>query len=138
MNRDNISVSTTGIHVIAELGGCSTKYINDLTYLDEVFLKAIELSGATLIKKVAHQFNPQGVTMVYALSESHLSIHSWPEKRYCSIDMYTCGKCDPRQAVEYIRKRLEATTSFQSVLLRGIPEPEVSPDSFYHFIIEKS
>jgi S-adenosylmethionine decarboxylase len=130
-----VSHETHGTHVIAELSGCSKERLNDPQHMDRVFTRAIQLAGATLIQKVSHKFEPHGLSLVYVLSESHLSIHTWPEKQYASVDIYTCGKCNPHVAVDYIRKELEAACAHQTTLSRGIPD---STQSYYHLILERS
>lgn len=126
---------TLGTHVIVELSRCPFDRLNDPVLMDRIFIRAIELAGATLIGKVSHKFTPHGLSMVFVLSESHLSIHTWPEKGYAAVDMYTCGKCLPRVATDYIRRELEAASFHQTTLSRGIPE---STESYYHLILERS
>ena len=53
--------------------------------------KSVEVSGATKIESVFHQFNPHGVSGVVVIAESHFTIHTWPEYGYCAIDIFTCG-----------------------------------------------
>ena len=52
--------------------------------------------SATVLNKFSHQFSPQGVTVVYALAESHVSCHTFPEKGSVALDCYTCGHMDPK------------------------------------------
>jgi len=44
----------------------------------------------TVLHRVFHFFEPQGMTCVYVLSESHLSVHTWPEDDFVSIDLFCC------------------------------------------------
>ena len=72
----------------------STEGIENLD--DEVFLRsaitqAAERAGATLLNLITHQFQPQGVTGLALLAESHISIHTWPEAGYAAVDVFTCG-----------------------------------------------
>ena len=60
------------------------------TILDSVVSK----SGLHVISSSFHQFEPQGVSAVYLLSESHLSVHTWPEYGYVALDIFTCGDDD--------------------------------------------
>ncbi len=52
---------------------------------------AVKASGATLLNSVEHIFPPDGMTAVVLLSESHASIHTYPEHRSCFVDIFTCG-----------------------------------------------
>ncbi len=45
----------------------------------------------TIVAETFHQFTPQGVSGVVVLAESHLSLHTWPERGYAAVDLYTCG-----------------------------------------------
>ena len=59
--------------------------------LSEAFHAAVKASGATLLKSVEHVFPPHGFTAVALLSESHASIHTYPEHNSCFVDIFTCG-----------------------------------------------
>lgn len=80
-----------GHHILVSLYGISFTLLNDLTAIRSVFEKAVEACGATVLNRFSHQFHPQGVTVVFTLAESHLSIHTFPEGGSCAIDVYTCG-----------------------------------------------
>lgn len=80
-----------GNHVICSLYGIPFKRLDDLTAIRAAFDAAVEKMGATVLNKFAHQFTPQGVTILYTLSESHMSIHTFPEKNSAAMDIYTCG-----------------------------------------------
>jgi S-adenosylmethionine decarboxylase len=58
--------------------------------------------GATVLHKFSHQFIPQGVTVVYALAESHISCHTFPEMGSVALDCYTCGKMDPKVGMQVL------------------------------------
>ena len=75
--------------------------LNDIKYLDDIFITTIKLSKMNLISKKFHNFKPQGITGFYLLAESHLSFHTWPEKGQLSLDLYTCG--DDKFAQEGIK-----------------------------------
>lgn len=63
---------------------------------------AVVTMGATVLHRFSHQFAPQGVTIVYALSESHISCHTFPEMGSVALDCYTCGIMDPRVGMEVL------------------------------------
>jgi S-adenosylmethionine decarboxylase proenzyme len=58
--------------------------------------------GATVLNKFSHQFTPQGVTIVYALAESHISCHTFPEMGSVALDCYTCGSMDPETGMQIL------------------------------------
>jgi S-adenosylmethionine decarboxylase len=82
--------------------------------------EAINRSGMTIVDSVVHKFDPQGITAVYVLAESHFIIHTYPEANYLSIDCYTCGKeGDPLAAIMYIVDNIEYLDYKISDMVRG-------------------
>lgn len=63
------------------------------------------IAGATIVGSSFHRFLPYGVSGVVVISESHLTIHTWPEYGYAAIDLFTCGEdTDPWKAFEYLKQ----------------------------------
>ena len=92
-------------------------------------LDAARVAKAEVREAVFHQFFPQGiagVSGVVVLSESHISIHTWPgeeSNNYAAIDVYTCGmQTDPHAACEHLAKALGATNWEMTFIERGIPK----------------
>ncbi len=84
----------------------------------EIFTKAAEACGATVLNKFYHEFSPFGVTVIFALSESHLSAHSFPEKGSIAIDCYTCGDLDTKAAVDVLINYFKPTEVSQKEVSR--------------------
>jgi len=123
-------MDTAGRHVIAELWGCKADILNDLQRIERVMVNAALESGAEVREVAFHKFAPQGVSGVVIISESHLTIHSFPEHGYASIDVYTCGdRIDPNVACDYITKALGASRRESVQLPRGIGPIHVSPQT---------
>ena len=80
-----------GIHIVADLWECSQEKLNFIKEVKAVLNKAVEESKLTALQDYFFQFEPFGVTGVYVLSQSHISIHTWPEKDFASVDIFTCG-----------------------------------------------
>ena len=93
-----------GNHVICSLYGIEFSRLDDLETIQAAFDKAVEEMRATVLHKFGHQFSPQGVTVLYALAESHISCHTFPEKGSVALDCYTCGEMDPRVGMEVLVK----------------------------------
>jgi S-adenosylmethionine decarboxylase proenzyme len=72
-----------------------------------------------------YQFHPQGVTGMLVLSTSHISIHTWPEERYASLDFYTCGEQDPIDQVESLFKGLSSKKAMIYSISRGVTQPQL-------------
>ncbi|BAB06867.1 adenosylmethionine decarboxylase [Halalkalibacterium halodurans] len=114
-------MDTMGRHVIAELWGCDVDKLNDLSFIEQVFVDAALKAGAEVREVAFHKFAPQGISGVVIISESHLTIHSFPEHGYASIDVYTCGdRIDPNVASNYIAEALKATATEVVELPRGM------------------
>lgn len=90
-------MDTTGRHLLVEYLGCSPEALNDIERIQKLMEAAARAGGMTIVTSVFKAFQPQGVTGVVVLEESHLSIHTWPEKGYAAVDCYTCGAGDPSQ-----------------------------------------
>jgi S-adenosylmethionine decarboxylase len=99
-----------GKHYLLNLYGCSFDLLNDENFLIHLIESAAKLSGATVIQTISKKFEPQGVTCISLLSESHLSAHTWPEKGKALFDCFTCGDCEPRLACELIISKLKPET----------------------------
>lgn len=83
-------------------------------------LKAAENSHNTPLNVTIHKFFPRGITGVILLAESHIAIHTWPERNYISIDLFTCGdRSNPYLALEYLKKVFKPKRSFVYEQKRG-------------------
>lgn len=113
--------SPIGMHVILDLYECDPQILDDIEKVEEILTRAAELANATIIDKRFHKFSPQGVSGVVVVSESHISIHTWPEHGYASVDVYTCGDHTmPVKASEYIIKELKCKNPTIVKLDRGL------------------
>lgn len=99
-----------GRHALYDLHGGNPNLLNDEEFIKKALADAADVAGATLLGLITHRFEPQGVTAVALLSESHLSLHSWPEYGYASIDAFTCGEhTDPEAACHSLKAAFEST-----------------------------
>ncbi|TCO56541.1 ornithine decarboxylase [Actinocrispum wychmicini] len=109
-----------GRHVLAEFSGVSPKLLNDAAFLCESLERALDKAGATVCDMTFKQFEPQGVTVLALLSESHASIHSYPERGSVFVDVFTCGRrADPELAVQLLRDMLGASVAITNTIHRG-------------------
>jgi S-adenosylmethionine decarboxylase len=100
--------------------------LNNAELLQSHMVEAAEACGATVLSVQAKQFEPQGATVLVLLSESHLSIHTYPEKGFAAIDCYTCGETvDPQAAIDYLVAVLKPERTYAKKLVRGIGEMRV-------------
>lgn len=110
-------VRCAGAHLIIDLYGASN--LNEIDYVETTLRRCIEVSGATLLHIHLHRFEPDGVSGVAVLAESHISIHTWPEAGYAALDVFMCGDADPDACVPILREAFAAKRVAVSELLRG-------------------
>lgn len=93
-----------GNHLLLEVYDVKFDLLNDVISLQESMERGINRAKMTVLNIFAHCFLPQGCTIVIALSESHVSCHTWPENGCVAIDVYTCGEGNPRiVAIELLK-----------------------------------
>lgn len=99
-----------GRHLLLEVYEVNSDLINDAIALEKVMVDGIQFAGMTILNIFRHCFVPQGCTIVIALSESHVSCHTWPEEGCVAIDVYTCGEGNPKFIALELLKYLKSTT----------------------------
>ncbi len=114
-----------GVHFIASYCDCDMQALTELNQLADAMKWAVEQSGATILEVSSWKFLPDGLTMVLLLSESHASIHTYPEHSSCFVDLFTCGdKCSAEKFDAALREYLKPKTVNLRTLIRhqGIQE----------------
>ncbi|MEU7629262.1 adenosylmethionine decarboxylase [Nocardia sp. NPDC049220] len=111
----------TGWHVLAEFGGVDADLCDDLERLESALRKSLIAAGVTICDVVHKRFEPQGVTVLALLSESHASIHTYPESGDIFVDVFTCGGigAGATKAVEILRDALSPKDVRMQVIRRG-------------------
>lgn len=100
-----------GTHLILDLWGA--KRLDDLQYMERAICRAVQTCNATLLHLHLHHFTPNGgISGVAVLAESHISVHTWPERDFAAFDVFMCGHAQPEKAVEVFQdtfcpKRIE-------------------------------
>ena len=97
-----------GTHLLLEVYDVDFKILNDVISLQESMEKGINRANMTILNIFSHCFLPQGCTIVIALSESHVSCHTWPENGSIAIDVYTCGDGNPKLIAIELLKYLDS------------------------------
>ena len=104
LSNSDLERFSMGRHLLLEVYDVKYDLINDAITLEDVMVKGIRRAGMTILNVFQHCFIPQGCTIVIALSESHVSCHTWPEEGCLAIDVYTCGEGNPKLiALELLR-----------------------------------
>ncbi len=126
-------MDTIGHHYIVEASGCNPDIIGKVSKVEAILVQAAEKANVQVWTISFHRFQPHGVSGVVVISESHLSVHTWPEERYVALDIYTCGNSAlPDDAVEYALKEFEAKTVHVTEITRGLEEGD---KQFFHSIV---
>lgn len=121
------SLAPIGTHCILELYGCPSSLLDDPVLIKQSLREAAKQAKSTLLGEVLHEFEPQGVTALVLLAESHISIHTWPEQGYAAVDVFTCGRhTDPEKACLYLAEVLQARQHSLYKLPRKPPTPPKS------------
>ena len=112
-------VRYAGNHVLVELWGASN--LDDPEIIEEALNTGALAAGATILHSHFHHFSPySGVSGVVVLAESHISIHTWPEKDYAAIDIFMCGDCNPLDALPAIKKAFQPESMDVEKHKRGV------------------
>jgi len=109
-NKDHFitrnGVTFAGSHLIIDLW--EAEGLNDKDRIEQALLDAVEAAGATLLHIHLHVFEPGGgISGVAVLAESHISVHTWPERGYAAFDIFMCGDAEPRRALSVLKRAFD-------------------------------
>lgn len=108
-----------GIHLIIDLEGASR--LDDPEHIETNLIRAAEDAGATVLSSDFHIFTPNnGVSGVVILAESHISIHTWPERDFAALDVFMCGHADPMKTIERLKTAFAPTRIGLQEIKRGL------------------
>ncbi len=120
---DDKKLSHQSKHLLLELYRCDCEKLNDESFLRCILNRAAKLANATVLNLISNKFEPQGVTAIALLAESHISIHTWPESNYSAVDIFTCGQnMMPEIASQYLIESLLAKEHSLRVIERNPPQ----------------
>lgn len=107
-----------GTHLIIDLWGAS--HLDDIPVIEDAMREAVETCGATLLHIHLHHFTPNsGVSGVAVLAESHISVHTWPERNFAAFDVFMCGDARPELAVPVLQRAFHPRRTEVNEYLRG-------------------
>ncbi|MGB0748220.1 MAG: adenosylmethionine decarboxylase [Magnetospiraceae bacterium] len=96
-------VKFAGTHLLVDLWGAFN--LDDLEITEQALRDAALAAGATILHVHLHHFTPNGgISGVIVLAESHISIHTWPERQFAAIDLFMCGDCNPYDGLPALRE----------------------------------
>ena len=108
-----------GTHLIVDLEGVSR--IDDPDHIESSLIAAAKKAGATVLNSDFHVFSPNnGVSGVIVLAESHISIHTWPERDFAAVDVFMCGACNPTDTIPVLKEAFRPTHMTVHEIKRGL------------------
>jgi len=124
--RDEDKLIHQSKHLLLELYRCDFEKLNDESFLRCTLNNAAKFANAKVLNLISNKFEPQGVTAIALLAESHISIHTWPESNYSAVDIFTCGKnMKPEIASKYLIEALMAEEHLLRIIYRTHPHNTV-------------
>jgi spermidine synthase len=111
-----------GTQILAEFIDCSEELLRNSDSVERILTYGIEQAGFHLISLSSHQFSPGGATVVAIIGESHIAIHTYPEARHATIDIFTCSSDhDQRKLLNILQEELAPKTVRVMEVQRGNP-----------------
>lgn len=108
-----------GTHLIFDFWGASQ--LDNLELMESALRESVEVAGATLLHIHLHHFTPNGgISGVAVLAESHISVHTWPERGYAAFDVFMCGDAEPEKTIPVLRKAFAPDLVNMTEHLRGM------------------
>lgn len=108
-----------GKHVVGDLYECDKDKLMDVMLLIDIVKEAANVGNMVLLEIKSWKIG-LGVTVIGIILESHISIHTWPEYSFATVDVYTCGRhADPEKAFKFIVEKLKAKHVKKRVFLRS-------------------
>jgi len=98
-------VKSSGKHLVLDIQDVENiRMLDNLIQVEDFFDFICETYDFHVLHKIEHVFQPQGFSLIYMLSESHISIHTFPERKYAAVDLYTCKQYKDDSVQEEIQK----------------------------------
>lgn len=106
-------------HLMADFFDCEPSLLSDAEFIENTLTRAVDILGATILEKCTKQYSPNGITTVFVLAESHISVHTWPEQSFAGLDIYTCGERSTADAYAYLKEQFAPSEAKAIIVGRG-------------------
>ena len=108
-----------GNHYLIDMWGCA--FLENDKKIKELLMSAAKVAGATILHAHTHHFGEgQGVSGVVVLAESHISVHTWPERNFAAFDIFMCGNTDPDLSLELLKSKFKPNKVSVKKMKRGL------------------
>jgi len=112
-------VTFAGTHLLLDFWGA--EHLNDEDFIEQTLRHAVVAAGAQLLHIHLHRFTQGGgISGVALLAESHISVHTWPERDFAAFDIFMCGTAQPEQAARVIKQAFAPQQSSSYRHRRGL------------------
>jgi len=112
-----------GTHLIFDFWGASQ--LDNLKLMEAALRESVEVAGATLLHIHLHHFTPSGgISGVAVLAESHISVHTWPERGYAAFDVFMCGDAVPEKTIPVLKRAFHPDQVNMTEHLRGMVDED--------------
>ena len=81
-----------GKHTLLEFYDCDPARLKRAKEVKKLLCDAVVSGGGTIVKTLFHNFSPYGVSGVVVITESHVTIHTWPEHAFAAVDIFSCSQ----------------------------------------------
>ncbi len=111
---------TLGRHTLLDFYGCDPQRLEHSRHVRRLVCAAVRAGGGQIVKAVFHNFNPYGVSGVVVITQSHVTIHTWPEHGYVAVDIFSCSpKLDQAAIRQALQKAVGARRTVRRTFRRG-------------------
>ncbi len=108
-----------GTHLLIDLWGATN--LDDQALIEKALTEAAEIAGATILHIHLKKFTENGgISGVLVLAESHISIHTWPERGFAALDVFMCGGCEPEKSIPVFEKAFQPKEILVDEQRRGV------------------
>lgn len=112
-------IEFAGTHLIVDFW--KAENLDNIQLMETTLRRAVKASGATLLHIHLHHFTPSGgISGVAVLAESHISVHTWPERNFAAFDIFMCGAAEPEMTIPVLKRAFKPEKLNVNELLRGI------------------
>jgi S-adenosylmethionine decarboxylase len=126
--RDESGNPFAGRHLIIDFHEVASELLVDARHIEQAFTRAAKEADATLLSFHQHKFEPNGgISAVAVLAESHISVHTWPERNFAAFDIFMCGNANTGRALEVLREEFNPGTVIVQEFKRGLGKAETIP-----------
>ena len=114
-----VKFSGFGQHLLVDFDNCQSM-VDTSDQLEQIMLKTARKINATIVTSSFHEFNPQGLSGVVVIAESHLAIHTWPEHNAACVDLFTCSaEMDSMAGIAFLFESFSAQSVSIETISRG-------------------